>query len=263
MGDPKTLLIVESDPEVADTMAEHFEDLGYAVDQSQDALDAVVRISTSPPRAVVMGLTTPRLGGVDGMRLLRRWRPGLPIVLNDSESLTARTASGPGPERDEEWRALERLVELATAHPAAEAVVRARPHPEPAGIERSRILVVDDVEEVRDMLRDVLEAEGYAVEAAGDAGTAIARLGSFRPQAVLLDIAMPGLSGIGALQQLRARDPELGVIMVTANEDESTARQTLVLGAFDYVQKPIDLDYLRRSLRTLLALRSLAAGPGV
>jgi len=49
------------------------------------------------------------------------------------------------------------------------------------------------------------------------------------------------------------------VIMVTGNEHESTARQTLALGAFDYVRKPIDFDYLRRSIQTLLALRSLAA----
>jgi DNA-binding response OmpR family regulator len=261
MSDPKTLLIVEGDPEVADKMADHFEDLGYEVDQAPDALDAVCRINATLPQAVVMGLTTPRLGGVDGMRLLRRWRPGLPIVLNNAESLTERTASGPDHESDEGWHALDRLVELATANPAADAAARTQPRADAAGVEPSRILVVDDVEEVRDMLRDLLEAEGYAVEAADNAATAIAKLGSFRPHAVLLDIAMPGLSGIGALQQLRARDPELGVIMVTGNADESTARQTLVLGAFDYVRKPIDFDYLRRSLRTFLALRSLAPEP--
>jgi DNA-binding NarL/FixJ family response regulator len=74
---------------------------------------------------------------------------------------------------------------------------------------------------------------------------------------VLLDISMPGLSGISALPQLRARDPKLGVIMVTGDGDENIARRTLALGAFDYVTKPVDFDYLRRSIETLLLMRSL------
>ena len=257
MTDTKTLLIVETDPEVVARVTAHFAELGYAVDHAPDALEALIRINFAPPQAVLMGLTTPRLGGVDAIRLLRRRHPGLAIVLNDFGRLTTRTDDSGDDRGSEAWRTLDRLVEIAVAKRGAVAPLE-EPLPDPAPA-RPRFLVVDDVGDVRDLLRDVLEAEGYAVAVAEDAAAAISLVASFKPQAVLLDIAMPGLSGIGALRHLRARDPQIGVIMVTGNEHESTARQTLALGAFDYVRKPIDFDYLRRSIQTLLALRSLAA----
>jgi DNA-binding response OmpR family regulator len=261
MADIKTLLIVEHDPEVAEAMTAHFEDLGYAVDSSRDGLEAMLKIREEAPRVVLMGLTTPRLGGVDALRMLRRWQPDMSIVLTDSDRRPCRSSE----ERaglESEWQTLDKLVALAASPPLArhDAVHAPAPVIEPArsvSPEPPRVLVVDDVEDVREMLRDVLEAEGYAVEVAPDAQTATAKVGALRPQVVLLDIAMPGLSGISALQQLRARDPNLGVIMVTGNGDENIARRTLALGAFDYVTKPVDLDYLRRSIETLLLMRSL------
>ncbi len=264
MGDTNTLLIVEPNPEVADAMAAHFEDLGYEVAKSRDGLDAVMQIKQEPPRVVVMGLTTPRLGGVDGLRLLRRCHSDLSIVLADSERLPCRATDGrePAGGADGEWWALDRLVATATAQPrtgasasrAADSLAHA---PAAPAVGRARILVVDDLEDVRELLRDVLEAEGYDVELAGDANTAISKLVEVRPQVILLDISLPGLSGISALQQIRARDPKIGVIMVTGNGDQNIARRTLALGAFDYIAKPIDFDYLRRSIETLLAMRAL------
>lgn len=117
---------------------------------------------------------------------------------------------------------------------------------------RARIMVVDDMPDVREFLRDFLEEEGYAVEAFGNATDALERLDEFRPGVILLDILLPGLSGLTALEQLRATNPEVGVIMVTGIGDDAIARQTLAQGAFDYIAKPIDLDYLKRSLETFL-----------
>ena len=251
----KSLLIVERDREVAGVMTQHFENVGFEVDSSADGLDAIMKIRADRPDVVVMGLTTPRLGGVDALRLLRRWHPELSVVLTDSERLPA------GPP-DQRWRSIDRLVTLAAAQSGSGAP--GAPTREPLGhpthaesADRSRILVVDDLEDIRELLRDVLEAEGYTVDVAADATTAIAKAASDRPQVVLLDISMPGLSGISALQQLRARDPRVGVIMITGNGDDGIARQTLALGAFDYVPKPIDFDYLRGSVRTLLLMRTL------
>lgn len=259
MNDSKTVLIVEQDPKIARAMTAHFEDLGYEVDRAPDGLDAIMKIKHERPRVVVMGLTTPRLGGVDALRLLQRWHPDLSVVLADSERLPCKATGG---EPEGEWLALDRLVARAAAHAGSDGAAR-DPAPieeRPAGGEAPEpptILVVDDVPDIRDLLAEILEAEGYAVETAADAATAIRRLTAVKPQVVLLDISMPGLSGVSALQHLRARDPRLGIIMITGNEDERLARQTLALGAFDYVGKPIDFDYLRRSIRTLLAMQSL------
>lgn len=119
---------------------------------------------------------------------------------------------------------------------------------------RARIMVVDDMPDVREFLRDFLEEEGYAVEAFGNATDALQRLDEFRPRVILLDILMPGLSGLSALEQIRATNPEVGVIIVTGISDDAIARKTLAQGAFDYIAKPIDLDYLKRSLEAFLLI---------
>lgn len=128
--------------------------------------------------------------------------------------------------------------------------------PAPA-VSRARVMVVDDMPDVRALLRDYLELEGYAVEALANAADALARLAEFRPRLILLDILMPGLSGLSAIELIRSRDPEVGIIMVTGNGDDAVAKQTLALGAFDYVSKPIDFAYLTRSIESFLLLRAL------
>lgn len=135
--------------------------------------------------------------------------------------------------------------------PEALPVGRAKPAPEVSPV---RVMVVDDVAAVRELLRDYLESEGYTVEAVGDARDALLRLSEFRPHVMLLDILMPGLSGITALEQIRASHPEVEVIMVTGVGDEAIARRALALGAFDYVTKPIDFAYLTWALETCLLM---------
>lgn len=125
-----------------------------------------------------------------------------------------------------------------------------------SGLSGARVMVVDDVADIRELLSYFLESEGYTVQAVGNATDALILLAEFRPRVILLDILMPGLSGLSALQQIRARDPEVGVIMVTGNIDTEIAKQTLALGAFDYVTKPIDFGYLKWAIETLLLMRS-------
>jgi DNA-binding response OmpR family regulator len=111
-----------------------------------------------------------------------------------------------------------------------------------------RILVVDDEEPVRDVLCEYLESQGFGVEAAPDGETALAALGRHRPDLVLLDVRMPGLDGVEVLRRIRHAEPQMPVIMVTANENVGLARQMLELGAFDYVAKPFDFSYLDRAV---------------
>jgi len=126
-----------------------------------------------------------------------------------------------------------------------------------AQISKARVMVVDDRADIRGLLSDYLESEGYTVEAVGDGTTALLRLGEFRPQVILLDILMPGLSGISALQRIRAMHPNIAVIMVTGIGDEETAKRSLALGAFDFVTKPIAFAYLTWALETSLVMPSL------
>lgn len=116
-----------------------------------------------------------------------------------------------------------------------------------------RILVVDDEAPVREVLTEYFSTEGYAVEAATSGLEALSAVSGGRADLVLLDVRMPGLDGVQVLRRIREMSTSLPVIMVTANEDVTLARETLTLGAFDYVAKPFDFDYLDRAVAAGLA----------
>jgi DNA-binding response OmpR family regulator len=112
----------------------------------------------------------------------------------------------------------------------------------------ARVLVVDDEPDARELLSEFLTAKGYAVLTASNGEEALRKLKEDRPHLILLDIRMPKMDGLETLRRVREIDHEVGVIMVTAVNEEETGRQALKLGAFDYITKPLDLKYLERSL---------------
>jgi len=107
-----------------------------------------------------------------------------------------------------------------------------------------RILVVDDEIEVCNALKEFIGSKGYEVHTALDGDNAIRKLKAVRPHVVLLDIRMPGMGGIEILKEIKRVHPETGVIMVTAVADQETAVKAVELGAYDYITKPVDLNYL-------------------
>lgn len=121
-----------------------------------------------------------------------------------------------------------------------------------------RLLIVDDEEPVVEVLSDYFTGQGYEVQTARNGTEALAAVRRARPDLVLLDVRMPGIDGVEVLRRLRALDGRLPVIMVTANEDVALARETLKLGAFDYVPKPFDFAQLDRTVAAALAQ---AGGP--
>jgi CheY-like chemotaxis protein len=127
---------------------------------------------------------------------------------------------------------------------------------------RPRVLVVDDDDNVRDVLEDFLAVLGYASLAAATGVEALAVLQRQSPDAVLLDIAMPGaLGGADTLRGIKRSWPELPVVMVTANIEEAVAQATLREGAFDYVMKPVEIARLREVLAAAMALSGKVPPP--
>ena len=103
-----------------------------------------------------------------------------------------------------------------------------------------RILVVDDEPAVAHTLRDYLADDGYDVEVALSGADAVESIARQRADLVLLDIMMPGMSGVEVLRRIKAIDSSIPVVMATANADEGLARSTLEMGAFDYLMKPFE-----------------------
>jgi|GraSoiStandDraft_41_1057321.scaffolds.fasta_scaffold4566757_1 DNA-binding response OmpR family regulator len=116
-----------------------------------------------------------------------------------------------------------------------------------------QLLVVDDEHEITDLLEEHLRTCGYAVDVAHDGRAALQIAAARRPDAVLLDITMPGLDGEEVLARLRAFDPTVAVVMLTGNDDEALARRLLRAGAFDYLPKPFRLEVLERVVTAAVA----------
>jgi two-component system, sensor histidine kinase and response regulator len=127
-------------------------------------------------------------------------------------------------------------------------------------VESPRILVVDDNEHNRDMLSRRLKRQGYAVETASEGKEALEKIADGDFALVLLDVMMPGMSGLDVLRQVRETHSieELPVIMATAKGESHDIIEALDLQANDYVVKPIDFPVLLARVRTQLSLRRMA-----
>jgi two-component system nitrogen regulation response regulator NtrX len=116
-----------------------------------------------------------------------------------------------------------------------------------------RVLIVDDDAGVRKVLRRILTAAGYGVEEAQDAFQALDSLDANPPDAALLDIKMPGMDGLGLMENLRQRGLEIPVVILTGHGDEFTSGQCLEAGAAGYLTKPPDRADLLLAVRGAVA----------
>lgn len=122
---------------------------------------------------------------------------------------------------------------------------------------RTSILIVDDERMVRESLTKWFLEDGYHVGAAEDASAAIRQLQAQLWDIILLDIKMPGMDGMELQQRIREVDPLAAVIFITAHGSVDTAVQALKSGAFDYVTKPVDPDYLSHLIRNAVKQRAM------
>jgi DNA-binding NtrC family response regulator len=121
-----------------------------------------------------------------------------------------------------------------------------------------RLLIVEDKESLALMLRETVEAEGFEAEVIANGAEAARRLAEGRRYlAVLTDLKLPGADGIAVLRQARESDPDCAVIVMTAFATIETAVEAMKLGAFDFVEKPVDVDHLLLLLRRCREQREL------
>jgi nitrogen regulation protein NR(I) len=121
------------------------------------------------------------------------------------------------------------------------------------------VLIADDERAICQAFSQLLRAEGHHPVVASTGKEALAAVERERPDALFLDVQMPGMSGLETLAVLRERHPELPVVVMTAYGTLDTAMEAVRLGAFDYIGKPVELDRVRQLLRRAL---HRPAGPG-
>ena len=116
----------------------------------------------------------------------------------------------------------------------------------------SRILVIDDERSIRNTLKDILEFEKYKVDVAEDGFKALELIKTTDFDVILCDIKMPGMDGIEVLQKIEELKPDTPVVMISGHGNIDTAVESIKKGAFDFIEKPLDLNRLLITLRNAM-----------
>ncbi len=123
---------------------------------------------------------------------------------------------------------------------------------------KRRVLVVDDEKGIREALKQLLEYEEIEVQTCASGGEALRVYPDFRPHLVFLDVKMQGMDGLATLRALRELDPHAQVVMISGHGTIQTAVEATQLGAYDFLEKPLDTDRVLLTLRNALQHMALA-----
>ena len=259
--------MADDEPEVRQMVANFLRGEGFEVVEVSNGIEALWRVKSERPDAVVLDLRMPRLGGLEALRRIRILDPGLKVVImtaypedirEQAASLGAAAVLAKPFELHVLLHAL-RSETLPTGIPARPTAPSSAMQTATLASGRpAKVLVIDDDPNTGVMLKDFVALQGYEGQWITDGTAALCALTQEAPDLILLDILMPGLNGLEALPSIRALAPGVPVIMVSGTIDEELARRALAHGAFDYVVKPVDLRYLAESMALALIVTQLA-----
>ncbi|NBC25188.1 MAG: response regulator [Bacteroidetes bacterium] len=122
---------------------------------------------------------------------------------------------------------------------------------------KARILIVDDEKSIRSALREVLEFQDYTVDEAADGMESVVKVKQRKYDLIILDIKMPKMDGMEALDRIQIVSPETAIIMISGHGSIDTAVEAVKKGAFDFISKPPDLNRLLITVRNALDKTSL------
>src|SRR5262249_2254178 len=247
MGDSyPSVLCVDDDPDVLELLKEHFTLQGFIVLTATNGVEACLQVKRWAPKAVILDLLIPRLGGIGTLSRIRAFNPSIPvIVVSDTPSvrdLVAESGLGVAGAFSKPLDLQAISDTLAKAGVTVPTTFAPAPLVERRG--RARVLLVDDEPQFREMLTEYLQGGPFEGLPAGSGAEALAKAPDWQPDLILLDLMMAGIGGLETLRRVKVLLPNVCVIMVTAVDDLEVARSALAAGAADYVTKPFTFDYL-------------------
>jgi two-component system response regulator AtoC len=127
------------------------------------------------------------------------------------------------------------------------------------GMAQRTVLVADDDASIRSLLKQLLTDEGYAVLEAATGSEVVEQVKESSPDLVIMDVRMPELDGIEALQKVKTSSPHTAVLIMTAFGTSNAAIKAMELGAFDYVTKPFELDKISHTVKRAFQYQDLSA----
>ena len=262
------ILYIEDDEPSRDVLARRLELEGIEVLVAPDGKSGVELARAESPDLILLDLNLPILDGWEAARQLKTdpATAEIPIVAITAHAMAGDRESAMEAGCDEYET---KPIQFEILFPKLQAILGSKAgqpedaeSPPDAGEAEAaprtgeRIMVVDDNEMSRDFLSRRLAMEGYRTETAPDGRAALEMVNLDPPAAILLDIMMPGLSGLQVLQEIRKTHSltNLPVILVSAKDRSEDVVEGLQLGANDYVTKPVDIVVLQARLETHLSI---------
>ena len=254
LAEKRRILIVDDNQDAAKSLDMMLKLMGHDTHLAHDGLAAVQAASDFRPQIILLDIGLPKLNGYDACRRIRQqsW--------SDCMLIVALTGWGQEEDRRRSKEAgfdyhMVKPVELAAlgkllAAPPGRSPILEQSHHTKTSL---RVLVVDDMRDAVHMLRTLLSAAGHEVRTASDGPTALAVALDFQPEVVLLDISLPGLSGLEVAQRIR-QQPELKdivLVAMTGYGDDEDRRRSLQAGFDHHLVKPADIRVVKEVLATV------------
>jgi signal transduction histidine kinase/DNA-binding response OmpR family regulator len=242
------VLVVEDEDEAFDTLSAYLQSAGYVPIRARSGEEALKLARVMRPLAITLDLVLP---GMEGWQVLRALKadeitadvPVIIVSMLDNRELAIAFGAQDYFIKPVDWpRMLRRLAEITGRD----------------GVKRARLLLVDDDIHVHEMLEHELAHEGYVLDRVMTGAEALERVETTRPDVIILDLMMPGMSGFEVAERLREREStaRIPIVVLTAKDLTAEDRERLRLGVSGLVMKGS-----AAGARLIRAIRSLEASP--
>ena len=257
-----TILIVDDDQMNCDLLQNVFTRHGYRVLSATSGIDGLNLFRKHMPRVTLLDLRMPEMDGLTVLKEIRAIDPHAPVIVlgggatevqeNQARGLRVTDFIRNGLSLDVLVEAVHRVSQLP-ARPNAAPVVSGNGHAVKPTEES--VLVIDDDPLVCDLLVQFLSLRGYRALGVNDGQDALRTVEDVLPDAILLDLVMPGLSGVEVLRALREKEFSGGIIIMTGIHNEEMLEEAWALGPQEVLVKPIDLERLLTAIQLVLVCR--------
>ncbi len=242
----KNILIVDDELEMRELLYDILTRKGYEVSTAPSGEEALSLMQKERPELIILDIKMPGMDGIQTLKKIRGFDDKVDVVMLTSvatDELEKEAREIGASDFLRKGLGVELFMKMI-----AKLLEKKEAIPEVEGEQRGKILIVDDEPEICSLLSDFLAKKGFQVIVAISGQEAISLVKKEKPQLVLLDIKMPGMDGILTLKKIKEIDKEIGVIMITAVQDTELANQAINLGAYDYIAKPFNFEYLETSV---------------
>lgn len=237
----KKILVVDDEPNTRKLLFDTLSLKGYSITTAANGEEAIGITKQERFDLILLDILMPGLNGIETLKIIRSFDTRTKIIMLTvmDQTILERQARLNGASgflrKPADLPIIPKLVEQILEAAAGE-------------LKKEKVLIVDDDPQTCVLLKDFLSWRGFEPLVAGTAEEALEKVEKEKPRIVLLDIKLPGMDGLTALRKIKEANKDMDIVMITGVEDGSVASEAIKSGAYDYVIKPLNLDYLETCL---------------